>query len=252
MGKIGVPLTLPTAHLLSSLACASLAFAGWYLFFDRFGWKWATLIIAPTSIYLFSGVSATDYLSLGTELLPIMILLAAVLVLFKTDRAISTSRLALSGVIAGASIWAKPQLALLAVSLLLSAVLARVLERQRDGAPGQDERLFGRHVLHDCLITLASFLLPSVLLLLIILASGTFHPFLKEAVAFLFTYVGTSNSSSSFGARVASVIRFIADQPFAFVWPLGGLYWVIRARAELGPTAGHPSGRVGYQSSPRS
>lgn len=245
LGTVGIPLTLPTAHVLSGLAYAYLALSGWYIFYRQHGWKWATAIVGPTAIYLFAGASATDFLEMGTELLAIGIIVTAALVLFAPGRDITRGRLIAAAGISGLALWAKPQLGPLAASIVVSGVIVRALERRRstDFAESEESTRRKRETAHDLLVAGVAFLLPSIALLLLIALAGAWHALMREALPSLFGYIGSSNSSSTIlAARVQNVGNFISGAPLAFVWALGGLLaWPRPERAsrslELGLSA---------------
>ena len=93
LGKLGFALTLPTAHLLSGIVYLSLIVAGWYTLSRYVHWLYALACITPAAVVLFVGKPATgdswintDFFSLGTELLPIALLTAALLLVHTGTR----------------------------------------------------------------------------------------------------------------------------------------------------------------------
>ncbi len=220
--KIGVPMTLPTAHILSGLFYVYLVVIGWYLFYRQHGWRWATAIVAPPAIYLFAGVTSADYLSLGTELLPIAILMTGVLVLFPPGRDVTLTRLACGTFLCGAAIWAKPQVAPLAFGVVVSGVIIRELERRKLAQP-RDSR-FDSQVKRDSLVALGSFLLPTFLSVLVILLAGEMGAFWHETVATILHYrqLGASGNGTV-ATRAQQIGGFLLSLPFAAVWSFGGL-----------------------------
>ena len=226
LGTVGIPLTLPTAHVLGGLTYAYLALTGWYIFYRQHGWKWATAIVAPTAIYLFAGASSTDFLEMGTELLPLAIIVTAALVLFAPGSDITRGRLIAGAGISGLALWAKPQLGPLGASIVVSAVIVHALERRRSAhfTESEESTTQKRETMHDLLVTGAAFLLPSIALLLLIALTGEWHAFTREALPSLFGYIASSNSSSTIlAARLQNVGYFLSGAPLAFVWALGGL-----------------------------
>jgi hypothetical protein len=224
--KIGIPMTLPIAHLLSGLFYVYLVVVGWYFFYRQHGWKWATAIVAPPALYLFAGVTSVDFLSLGTELLPIAILMTGMLILFPAGREVPLARLAGGSLVCGAAIWAKPQVAPLAFGVVVSGVIIRELERRKLAqTPGswRDSR-----ITRDALIALGSFLLPSILSVLVILLAGEMSAFWHETVMAILSYsagahhVGPSGNGTV-AERAQLVGAFLLTMPFAAVWVLGGL-----------------------------
>jgi hypothetical protein len=225
LAKLGVPMTLPTAHVLSGLFYAYLVVAGWYLFYRQHGWGWATAIVAPPAIYLFAGVpgiSSADFLSLGTELLPIAILMTGMLILFLPNHDISLARLIGGSFVCGSAIWAKPQVAPLAFGVIASAVIIRELERRKLALPR------GSETKRDAFIALGSFILPSILSVLVIYLAGEFSAFWHETVVAILSYSAGAHHVGAPGngtvtERAQLVGAFLLSLPFAAVWALGGL-----------------------------
>jgi len=236
LADLGVPMTLPTAHLLSGFFYLVMTLAGWFVIARRLGWTWATAIVVPTAAYLFAkGTSAAsgDFFSLGTELLPITAVFVAALVLYAPSAPVSRRRLAIAAAIAGTAIWAKPQVGPLAAAFIASAVIIR-------NAPGSAVEAAEEprsRALRDAAAAAGGFLLPSALLLIVILASGTFHAFSLEGLDVVFSYVHHANAATvtTFGGRVSAVGTFLVGYPFAFLWAIGGLFgWPLAAgRREL-------------------
>ncbi len=224
LGDIGIPLSLVTAHILSGLFYVYLAVAGWYIVYRQHGWKWATAIVGPTAVYLLAGASSADYLSLGTELLPIAILLTAALVLFGPETDITARRLAIGSTVAGLALWAKPQLAPLSVALVISGVLVRHLETRGHATEVEHAGVQRSIIRRDLLVSAVSYLAPTVLFLALILVTGELHPFLKEGLSAVFGYISSSNSTPvTLGMRLQTVGASLVGLPFALIWAIGGL-----------------------------
>ena len=224
LGDIGIPLSLPTAHFLSGLFYVYVAVAGWYIVYRQHGWKWATAIVGPTAVYLFAGASSTDYLTLGTELLPIAILVTAALVLFGPESDITVRRLAMGSTVAGLAFGQSPSFAPLSVALLLSGVLVRHLETRGHATEAEHGGVQRSIIRRDLLVSAVSYLAPTVLFLILILVTGELHPFLKEGLASVFGYIGSSNSTPvTLGMRLETVGANLVGLPFAPLWAIGGL-----------------------------
>ena len=131
LGKLGFALTLPTAHLLSGIIYLFLIVAGWY----------TLLAVRPLALrvglhHAGSGrplrrqadagrqLVNTDFFSLGTELLPIAILTAALLLVHTGNPLRWRPRLALAALLIGSSVLAKPQVLPLALGVLVASVAA--------------------------------------------------------------------------------------------------------------------------------
>jgi hypothetical protein len=225
LARLGVPMVLQTAHLLSALAYIWIAFVGWYVMSLRLGWLASAVFVLPATVDLLLGPGPRqgDFLSLGTELLPVSIIMLGALVLFSSVGRPSERRLAVASALAGMAVWAKPQVALLAIGFCLAGLLIRRLPpRERDAAPGIPSART------DLLIVGASFAAPSVLFMLVILVQGTMPQFIEEPLAYSWSYItsrqqlGVVESAPPL-VRLAGVILVAAGQPLAFLWALPGL-----------------------------
>ncbi len=83
LGLVGVPLTLVTAHVISGLSYVLLGTTGWFLTMRRIGGVRATLLVLPTTLVLLMGYGpgTSDFLSMTSEALPLVILCVAALVM---------------------------------------------------------------------------------------------------------------------------------------------------------------------------
>ncbi len=199
LADLGVPMTLPTAHVLSALAYVAFALIGWVAVSRRLGWIAAGLLILPTAVALFAAHSTRprDFLALGTELLPAFLVLAgaAVLVIPGTGRP-TRRRLAVACVLAGSSLWAMPQIAPLALALCLVGVLLRALpepiEADATGEPPHGVAPTDRRaVLRDLAVAGVAFAVPTMVVLGILVVTGMLPRFLAEPVALIRSYVET-------------------------------------------------------------
>lgn len=224
LGFLGIPLTLPTAHVLGGLAYEFMVMTGWYLTSLEYGWKLSTVIVLPTTLFLFTGGGTIDFLSLGTEMLPIAILFVALWVIFSARENISTARYSVGSAFAGLSIWAKPQILPLALSLVGSCLILRILEHYPSNSVAEQRRSTLKRLWQDGLIGLSSFVAPSVLLIAFLAIAGELHNFDSQGIHQLLGYVGQSNTAStSLLVRAQSVNTFIYGFPIAFIWAIGGL-----------------------------
>lgn len=232
LGDIGVPLTLTTAHVLSGLFYVFICVTAWLMFYRFHGWKWATIVGLPVAVILFVGKpfdyydNFPDFLSLGSELLPLAIISLAVLIVFYPLRPISRERLIIGSGVLGASIWASPQVVLLALSTLLSVLLVRLIEL-RVNSP--DHHLSASGVLRICAVASAAFAAPTAFSLALFATTGEFGAFWHETVAFTVSYSSTGNNPAIAGvhgllARVSGVSSFVIGLPFTFIWSFAGLH----------------------------
>ncbi len=229
LSKFGVPLTLPTAHILVGIAYVWIAFAGWYVISRAAGWIWAGFLVLPTTLYIFVSTvglggqttGRQDFLSLGTELLPLSILILAAVILLAPASCPTRRRIAVIALLAGLSVWAKPQILPLAIALLFVAVVMKNL------LPGEKNTGGATSSSRDALVAVGAFLLPSAVFLAVMAIAGTFNSFLQEPVRFLTAYVGsrvtTGGVSPTFSGRVGSATTFILQYPMSIPWALAGL-----------------------------
>lgn len=221
LGKLGVPLTLATAHVLAGLSYVWIAFAGWYVIARSAGWIVAGIFVLPTSLYLLT--AKNDFLSLGTELLPLSIVMLAAITALAPEGRHSRGRLVIVGTLTGLSVWAKPQIAPLALAVLLVAILHRNLLVAHAVARCKTSP----SIWHDTLAGIVGLVLPSVVFLTIMLFAGTLHSFFEEPVRFQLSYVfsraATGGSAPSLAGRLQEDATFILQYPMAFPWAIAGL-----------------------------
>ena len=224
LGYLGIPLTLPTAHILGGLAYEFIIVTGWYLTSLEYGWKFSSIFVLPTALFLFSGGNTIDFLSLGTELLPIAILFVALWILFSSRDQLKTNRYSLGSAIAGFSIWAKPQMLPLALSLVGSCFILRMLENCSNDFENVPRSLNIKKMYRDAFIGLSSFIAPSVLLIVFLAIVGELHNFQTQGISELFGYLNHSNTAApSLLTRAQNVNVYLWGYPIAFVWAIGGL-----------------------------
>ena len=226
LAKLGVPMALQTAHVLSGLAYVWIALVGWYVISRRLGWGLSAAFVLPPSVALLSGPGPIqgDFLALGTELLPVAIIMLGALVLLGSDNVPSRRRLAFACAIAGLAIWAKPQLGVLALALCAVGLLIR---RLQDADP-----IVARDPLNgwsDLPIVVAAFVVPTVLILLWIVLLGTLPEFIAEPMAIIWSYVsgggpqGAGAPLLSLWGRVTDAAGFVVDQSMALIWAVPGI-----------------------------
>jgi hypothetical protein len=223
LAHAGLPMTLQAAHVLSGLGYVLMAFVGWLLLSRYYGWLLSAVLVLPTALAVFAG-PASDFLSLGTELLPISILLAAAVVLLPPERLPSMRRLAVGCAIAGTTLWAKPQLAVLALALCVVGLLMRRL-------PGEPPDRGGRAptVVRDLAVAVVAFAAPSVLILLLMAVQGTLPAFVDEPLAVILGYAaqhattGTGTTPVSAIARLQELGVTLRVSWSAFLWALPGI-----------------------------
>lgn len=126
--RLGLPLTVPVAHLLSALAgvlcCAWVALG----LRRSAGWGWAVIVVAPLVAHWSVGFFSPDFMAMSTEVLPMCFLAAACVVGFASP--VVTSRRAITAaVLFGMVVWSKYFFA----PLVLVALAALIVLLWRSG-----------------------------------------------------------------------------------------------------------------------
>ena len=241
LSSVGFSLTLSLAHVLSGISYVWIAFVVWFGVARYMGWLRSALLVLPTSLYLFAGIPAPnlvigevgflDFYSLGTELLPLTLLMASCLVMIAGRSVPSHWRLFVASAIAGLAFWAKPQTVIIAGSFVVAAVLLRYILSARswdkDGA---------RDTAKDAVIACGGFLVPSVFFVSWMIAGDTLQYFVQEPARVNWTYI-TERDKLPGGAaltvweRFEPLGNFVLGYPLAIVWALAGLVGLVAARA---------------------
>ena len=81
--RFGLPLSLPVAHLLSALILIMICKLVFSALVQRFSIALAFTIVTPLSLQFASGLGDFDYLSLSTELLPLLFLVIATAITYR-------------------------------------------------------------------------------------------------------------------------------------------------------------------------
>ncbi len=240
---LGFSLTLSLAHVLSAAAYVWIAWVVWFGVARYLGWLRAALLVLPAAIYLFTGIPAPnltggvfDLLSLGTELLPLSLLMAGCLILITGDAAPGSKRLFLASVLAGMSVWAKPQAAALACGLLVAAVMLRYFLADRSWG-----RASARALASDGAVAFAGLVLPTIAFALWMAIGGTLDDFISEPAKFNWIYI-TARETLAGGASLPPLQRFeplgsfVLGYPLALIWGIAGLtgFSAIRATRSSG------------------
>ena len=240
---VGFSLTLSLAHILSGIAYVWIAFVVWFGVARYMGWRHSALLVLPTSLYLFTGIPAPnlvngdvgflDFLSLGTELLPLSLLMVSCWVMAAGRGVPGHRRLFLASAIAGMAIWAKPQSVLVAGSFVIAALLLRYILTERNwGKEGAKETA------KDAVIACSGFVLVSVLFFIWMVAGGTIHYFIQEPARVNWAYI-TERDKVPGGAaltvwqRFEPLGNFVLGYPLAIVWALAGLVGFTAVRSKL-------------------
>jgi hypothetical protein len=229
LDRFGVPMTLVTAHVIGGLSYVFLSTTGWFLMMRRIGGVRAALLVLPTALVLLVGYAngTSDFLSMTSEALPLVILCIAALVMLGPNRPMSSRRLAVGSIVAGLAMWAKPQAGPVAVALIAACVLITFVERQRSEREGSPVTAI-RFVIRSGILGLVAFVTPTVVFLGLMALGGTLDDFAREPVAAMWGYAADRDVTQgvvapSLDDRLAGLAAFASSFPFAAAWALGGL-----------------------------
>lgn len=121
LGRLGFPLSLPFAHLLSAVISATTCALTAYVALRHRGTKFAALSIAPLVVYWGFGFNHQDYWSLSTEQLPMLIILVGCAI---ASLGWSSNKWILVGAaFVGFGTWSKYLFGLVGLSILLTLTL---------------------------------------------------------------------------------------------------------------------------------
>lgn len=243
---LGVPMTLRTAHVLSTLAYAAVVAMVWVATARHWGWILPAIFIAPAAYWMLARY--TDFFELGSEIPCVVLLVLAAMIAFPPNRAVSARRLAVVAALASLAPWFKVQSGLLAVAVVISACGFAYLSRDTEWSrPDLVRRL--------ALLTMGG-LAPTVLLLAVMAVGGTLDLFWDEPMAFIHAYLtgdvkglgyGLGGTSAPLSARLGEVGDHLLINAFAFSWALLGL-GAIRSRGD--GSIGRRALRVGVWAAP--
>lgn len=229
LGDLGVPLTITTAHVLSGLCYVWMAFVGWFIISRQMGWLRSALLILPTALFVFSNPGQGDFLSLGTELFPICILLVALLFVCIPSVPPSMGRLLAASSICGLAIWAKPQVLLLALAIPVCGLGLRVLFSERGGG-------WLRDLFHELVAVALFFVLPTVCFLLLFAVTGKLLVFFRE-FQYTLWYLTSPQARAKVPYRVRTLYAGQMIEMYgipAFIWAFAGLVGWTSLRSRLG------------------
>ena len=223
VGALGIPLTLATAHIISGFIYIWLCWFGWFRISRKIGWTKSSILIFPTSIILFS--LDGDFLSLGTELIPLTMISIGILLTFPSIGYVSPNRFLWGSMFLGAAPWAKTQSLLLAFSIFIVAYL-----RSRRTDIDSISNLRTK-------IRLFYFFIPSLFFILYFGLWNSLDEFINETVWFQWNYIFNKNpffgEPPSFSERVLEFSRFILGHPGALLSALVGSIFIYENHSEV-------------------
>ena len=202
LGRAGLSLGLPLAHLLSALAYVFVLATCWWCLHRRIGVLLAALAVGGPALALLGARDSTDFLSMTSELLPIALMAIALLLVFAVRGGLTRWRFAIACMALGVAPIAKPQSLLL--TLAIWAVVVGLWVQQR---PAEAKR--ARRWIEGG----AWGVVPGAVLLIAMAAGGTLDRFLSEPVSFQLQYLLHRNTitpgvDGSFAARLTGLTAF--------------------------------------------
>ncbi len=188
---VGLPLSLPAAHLMSGLFYVLILSILWTVLVRRLSvWTAAIGVIGPALLLLSGVINAElvrDYMALSTELLPIALLTVAAATAFMGVSPRGGARLWISTVIIGIAPWAKPSVGLLALGLW-GVIIASELRGQPPASWWKSKRVA---------ICAVGVIAPTVVFTTVMLVGGTFGLFLSEPISTTFSYASAGSAEGA-------------------------------------------------------
>lgn len=221
LGEIGIPLDLRTAHLLANAAYIFLAWVMWNITSRSFGVVRSALMVLPTFLFIVS--SDGDFLSLGTELLPITLISIACFVALSTDQPPTPKRILVANVLLGSALWAKPQVSILAAATALN-ILLLIAARRGDRSRSASHLDVGLKQI--VIYTIGGFALPTIVFVTWIYLSGSMDEFVMEPLSTVFNYSASSTRAGGVALhqRPRIAIEFMNRHLLMIGWSLIGLF----------------------------
>ncbi len=196
---LGLPLTLPVAHLLAACISASIAVLVFLSFRIRLSAAFAAVpTLALGLAWANGGIPFNvDFVQMASELLPLLLLLAGTTTyLYSRDRGWA---ICLAFAFVGASPFAKYQFGLLAIAAALFMYVSI------------SKKLGGRRSLFN----VSFFFLPGVLLLFLTILFGTIGRIFDEAIPIVTAYL--ESDAPSFSERLTPLANFLVGHVFVFI-----------------------------------
>lgn len=116
--RLGIPLTVPMAHLISAVSAATTCAIVAVFIHKRLGVNLAILITAPIAIQWGIGFYSADFVGLATEVFSVLFLVAAAAIGWSSKK--RASFVALSALLLSLSFWSKYQFAIIVLAVLLA------------------------------------------------------------------------------------------------------------------------------------
>jgi hypothetical protein len=118
LNRLGLPMTIPMAHLLSAITAAMTCSIIAIFLFKRLGLLTTLLIVAPITIQWGLGFYSADFVGMATEIFSVFFLIASVAVGWSRLR--TTPAVLLSSVLMSLAFWSKYQFGLIVLTLLIA------------------------------------------------------------------------------------------------------------------------------------
>ncbi|WP_156023324.1 hypothetical protein [Terracoccus sp. 273MFTsu3.1] len=219
---LGVPMSLRTAHTLSTGAYAAVIAMVWIATARRWGFVRTAVFIVPAAYWMLARYS--DFFQMGSELPSVLLLVVGAVLAFTPGRAVSARRLAVVAALASLAPWFKVQSGLLAVGLVISACGFAFLSR--------DSVWTRREWTQRLLLLALGGLGPTAVLLAVMAVGGTLDLFWDEPVEFLRAYLthnvkglgyGLGETTAPLTEKLRGFVVSVLTNAFAFSWALLGL-----------------------------
>jgi hypothetical protein len=182
LGRLGLSLGLPLAHLLAGLVYLFLGSVTWWCLHRRVGIWFGGLGVAGPIVVLFAARDHADFLSFSSELVPVVFMAAGVAVAFAPRRPPGPVRVAVASMLLGLAPLGKLQA--LPLALVLCAGVVVYVQRQQTGRPAGTGRAFTIAATRG----LGWFLLPTILFVTLLVVTGKLTQFIGEPIAFQIDY----------------------------------------------------------------
>lgn len=219
--KLGLPLNFYLTHWLAGILYCFIIFCGWLILSRYLGWVVSGFLILPAGLVVLSGVlywENPDLLSLGTELLPISLVMLSSIVATSATFRDSSTMFVISIFILGLVPWAKPQLTPLALIFLFALVTAKVVQRHQVLSFKLKFLFF-----QEALIALFAFVLPTALFVLWMIGSDSLGGFVNETLKFNLRYMldrslVVDSSAPTFVSRAGQLGIILIGALIFFTW----------------------------------
>lgn len=128
--RLGLPLTIPVAHVLNALIICGSCVALFIVIWRRWSIIASTVVVTPILIHWAKGFNSSDFYAMTTESLPFVFLVVGCIVGFPRH-AITERRAFVAALFLGSSVWSKYAFAVI-VAVGLLALLVKLISSRVD------------------------------------------------------------------------------------------------------------------------